>query len=158
LLAYLKQNWLALSSLVISVAAFILSYRKYKHDTGPVLVVQRGREGLEIENLGRGIAVGISAILLERTKRPSATLFVADVLKPDAKTTLSAGDYPQELLTEMAKAPVFSSFEDVVRLSSGEQIMYKGSQIATDNTRQRPGRTDHRRVAPPGQRRPRSTR
>ena len=31
----------------------------------------------------------------------------------------------------MATAPVVSSFEDVVRLSSGEQIMYKGSQIAS---------------------------
>jgi hypothetical protein len=130
-MAWVKQNWLALSSFVISVAAFVLSYRKYRHDTRPVLVVRRGQTGIEIENLGRGIAVGVSATLLERSKRPSATLHVQDVIKPDITATLSAGDYPEELRTEMEKAPFFVSYEQGLRLISGDPILYSPSQIAT---------------------------
>jgi hypothetical protein len=39
---WLKQNWLALSSLAISALAFTLAYRKFSHDTRPALILRCG--------------------------------------------------------------------------------------------------------------------
>ena len=74
LLLSLKQNWQAIatvSSVVISVLAFALSYKKFRHDTRPALIMRRISQGegqwwdaIEIENVGQSVAVGVSLTLV----------------------------------------------------------------------------------------------
>ncbi|HWQ53406.1 MAG TPA: hypothetical protein VN442_06960 [Bryobacteraceae bacterium] len=134
LLTWLKQNWSVLGnvgSAVLSISAFVLSYRKYKHDTRPVLVLRRAKGGFAIENFGRGIAAGVSVRLIERTRRPSAALYVEDLLKPDSRCLVSAGGYPEELVAEMERNSAYSSFEDVIRSLHGEQLKPTGEHVAS---------------------------
>lgn len=131
LVSWIKQNWLALSSIIIAMSAFVLAYMKYKHDTRPALVLRRSKGGFEIENLGQGIAVGVSLSLIERASRPSARLHVEDVLKPGAKSSVAGFDYPEDLLSEMETNHVYSSFDDCVRRSAGERIKPSGGTVGS---------------------------
>jgi len=67
MLSWLRQNWLALCSLSISVLAVILSYKKFKHDTRSALILTQG----EIENVGQVVLVDLTLNLVDRIRRPS---------------------------------------------------------------------------------------
>jgi hypothetical protein len=95
--SWLKQNWLALVSFVISVFAVVLSYKKFTYDTRPMLILRAASEGNEIENVGHAVAVNIMLTLIERVKRPSGTLSVPHTLRPGEKAIIGAFDWPKAL-------------------------------------------------------------
>jgi len=88
--SWLKQNWLALCSIIISACAFVLSYKRFKRDTRPILILMPGSEGIEIENVGQVVAVNVTLTLVETVKRPSGTLSVLHTLRPSEKSTIGA--------------------------------------------------------------------
>jgi hypothetical protein len=125
MLSWLRQNWLALCSLSISVLAFTLSYRKFRHDTRPALIVRHG----EIENVGRVVAVDVSMNLVERAKRPSGKLSVARILRPGEKSAIGAFDWPKALRVELEKNP--RSMEEIVSKAEGQEVQYSSKRVAS---------------------------
>lgn len=130
MLSWLQQNWLALCSFWISVLAFTLSYKKFKLDTRPALVLRRGSEGMEIENVGQVVAVGVTLTLIERVKRPSGRLSVADTLRPGEKSTVRAFDWPQALTPELERNTL-SPMEEFVRRADGHNVRPDSRRVAS---------------------------
>src|ERR1700687_2826917 len=100
---WLRQNWLALCSLCISILALTLSYNKFKHDTRPALILRRGFEGIEIENVGQAGAIVVTLNLVERIRRRSGKLHVGQILRPGEKSTIGAFDWPKSLTLELER-------------------------------------------------------
>jgi hypothetical protein len=125
MLSWLRQNWLALCSLSISVLALILSYKKFKHDTRPALILRHG----EIENVGQVVAVGVTVNLVERIKRPSGKMYVARILKPGEKSAIGASDWPKALTAELERNP--QSMEEIVLKMDGQEVKYDGKRVAS---------------------------
>jgi hypothetical protein len=72
--SWVKQNWVALGSAIVSACAFVLSFKKFKHDTRAILRPRIGSEGSEIENIGQVAALNVRLTLIEKIKRPSGGL------------------------------------------------------------------------------------
>jgi hypothetical protein len=125
MLSWLRQNWLALCGLSISVLALILSYKRFKHDTRPALIVSHS----EIENVGQVVAVGITLNLVERIKRPSGKLHVARILRPSEKSPIGASDWPKALTEELDRNP--GSMEEIVRKKDGQEVHHYGKRVAS---------------------------
>jgi len=130
MLSWLRQNWLALCSLSISVLALTLSYKKFKHDTRPALLLRSGFKGIEVENVGQVVAVGATLSLVERLKRPSGRVHVGDTLRPGEKSTVSAFDWPGALTAELERNTL-SSMEEFVLKSDGQEVRYDGRRVAS---------------------------
>lgn len=130
MLPWLQQNWLALCGFGISVLAFTLSYRRFKHDTRPALILRGGSEGTEIENVGQVVAVGVALTLVERVKRPSGKLGVADILRPGEKATVRAFDWPEAVAAELERNTL-SSTEEFVRRMDGQKVRPDGRRVAS---------------------------
>jgi hypothetical protein len=129
MLPWLQQHWMALLSFVISVLAFTLSYKKFKYDTRPALVLRRGSEGTEVENVGQVVAVGVTLTLVEKVKRPSGRLGVVDTLRPGDKSTVRAFDWPESLTTELARNTLESMDEFVLGMA-GKKVRPDGTKVA----------------------------
>ena len=130
MLTWLQHNWLALCSFSISVLAFTLSYKKFKQDTRPALILRRCSEGMEIENVGQVVAVGVTLNLVERVKRPSAKLRVGDTLRPGEKSVISAFDWPEALTVELERNTL-SSMEEFVRRMDGQEVRHDARRVAS---------------------------
>jgi hypothetical protein len=115
---------------MVSVLALTLSHKKFKHDTRPALVLRRGSEGAEIENVGPVVAVGITLTLLERTKRPSAALGVTDTLRPGDKSPVRAFDWPEAVAVEMNHNTLEPCPEWVLRMD-GHDVHPSGERVAS---------------------------
>ncbi len=129
LTALLKQNWMAPCSLIISALAFVLSYRRFKHDTRPKLILSAVPEGIEIENVGQVVAVNITLTLVERVKRPSGKLSVSHALRPGDKATVGASDWTDALTAELNRHTLEPMSEFVLR-SSGRAVRPAGARVA----------------------------
>lgn len=127
---WLQTNWLALSGFMVGVLALTLTYKKFKHDTRPALVLRRGSERLEIENVSRLVAVGITLTLLERTKRPSAALGVTDTLRPGEKSPVRAFDWPEAVAVEMGHNTL-EPFSEWVLKMDGHDVHPTGERVAS---------------------------
>jgi hypothetical protein len=130
MLPWLKQNWLALCSLVISVLAFVLAYKKFRHDTRPALILRRGSKGMELENIGPVVVYGITLTLIERVRRPSGRLSVVDTLRPGESSPISAFDLPEELTTEFERNTLLS-FEETMLMAEGQRIRPNARNVAS---------------------------
>jgi|SRR5882724_9487485 len=129
MLLWLQQNWLALCSFGISLLAFTLSYKKFKHDTRPALILRCGSE-MEIENVGQVVAVGVTLNLVERVRRPSGILHVGNTLRPGEKSTISAFDWPEALTVELEENTL-SSMEEMVLRMDGQQVRLDVRRVAS---------------------------
>jgi hypothetical protein len=129
MISWLQHNWLSLCSFGISVLALTLYYKKFKLDTRPALVLRRGSEGMEIENVGQVVAVGVTLTLVERVKRPSGRLSVADTLRPGEKSTVRAFDWPQALTAELERNTL-SPMEEFVRRADGQKVRPDSRRVA----------------------------
>lgn len=125
MLSWLQQNWLALFSLSISILALILSYKKFKHETQPALIVKHN----EVENAGRVVVVGLVLKLVERTKRPSGNMHVAKMLRPGEKSPISASHWTKALEAELGRNP--RSMEEIVLKLDGQSVQYDGARVAS---------------------------
>lgn len=121
---------------MISVLAFALSYKKFRHDTRPALIMRRISQGegqwwdaIEIENVGQSLAVGVSLTLVERTKRPSGRLHVGDVLKPGESTAVSAFDWPDALAEELDRNTLSPMAEFVLKMD-GRSVRPDSRRVA----------------------------
>jgi hypothetical protein len=83
----------------------------------------------EIENVGQVVAVGVTLNLVERTKRPSAELHVARVLRPREKSAIGASRWPKALTLELERNP--RSMEEIVSKIHGQQVEYDGKRVAS---------------------------
>ena len=132
MIPWLKQNWLALCGLVISAFAFILSYKKFRHDTRPALILRYRPQGqeVEIENVGQAMAVDVKLPLLERLRRPTATLLVYDTLRPNEKKPISASNWPDALEIDVDKNTLLPLDESVRMIPDGQSVRPKGIRVA----------------------------
>lgn len=128
--SFVKQNWLALCSLAMSLAAVSLSYVKLRRETRPLLHVRMIAGRAEIENLGPVTAVNISLRLIERVRRPSGKLSVTEILRPGEKAAVSAYDYP-EAVKEGFTQNCGLSFEAVISELAGEDVKIPSDRIAS---------------------------
>jgi hypothetical protein len=121
---------MALCSFGISVLAFTLSYKKFKHDTRPALVLRRGSGKMEIENVGQVVAVGVTLTLVERVQRPSARLGVADTLRRGEKSTVCVFDWPEAVIVELNQNTLEPFSEHVLRMD-GQDVRPRGERVAS---------------------------
>jgi hypothetical protein len=128
--SWLKQNWLALSSFIISAFAFVLSYKKFKHDTRPILIPTPGPEGVEIENVGQVVAVNVTLTLVETVRRPSGILSVDHILRPGEKSAVSAFNWPDALTVELNSKVLEPMSEFVLRMD-GQDVRPNGARVAS---------------------------
>jgi hypothetical protein len=126
---WLKQNWLALFSFVISVFAAVLSYKKFAHDTRPMLILRSASEGNEIENVGQAVAVNIRLALVERAKRSSGVLSVPHTLRPGERSTIGAFDWPEALTVGLNQGTLEPMSEWVLRMD-GRTVHPTGARVA----------------------------
>lgn len=126
---WLQHNWLALCSFVVSASAFAISYKKYKHDTRPRLIIRQGPAGLLVENVGAATAVWVSLRILQRTKRASSRLHVEDVLKVGESSEILAFDYPDDVRVEVLQNTL-GSMEEFVLLQAGQDVQPTGGRVA----------------------------
>jgi len=116
--AFLRQNWLAIGSLVVSVFAVWLSYIKLRRESRPILHVHASPGTVEIENIGTVAAVDVTATLLEPRMRASGRLTVDNVLRAQGgKGKISAWDWPKELEQEIRENRLLSFEDTILRLS-----------------------------------------
>ena len=119
---WLKQNVVALSSFIVTGCALVLSFKRFKHDTRPKLILTSGSEGIEVENVGQTTAVNITLTLVERVRRPSGKLSVpTDALRPGEKSTIVAFDWPDTL--EVPGNEILDMSEWVLRMD-GRKVPY----------------------------------
>jgi hypothetical protein len=126
---WLKQNWLALLSFLLSAFAVVLSYRKFTHDTRPTLLLRTSSGGNEIENVGQAVAVNIKLTLVERVKRPSGTLVAPDTLRPGERSIISALDWPEALTADLNQETLEPMSEWVLRMD-GRKVHPNGARVA----------------------------
>lgn len=111
---------------------------EFSYETRPALIVRRGSNGFEIENVGQTTAVGITLNLVERAARPTGKLHVGGILRPAETSGIFATDWPEELKPELAERP--ASFEERIRRLHGEEVQqYDGERVAS-HLLTRPGR------------------
>jgi hypothetical protein len=131
MLTFLRQSWLAIGSMMVSLFAVWLSYIKLRRESRPILHVRGSSGKVEIENIGPVAAVDVTVTLLEPTKRPSGRLVVENMLRaPGGKATISAWDWPKELEAEIRQNQLLSLEDEILRLEGKE------SPIPTDRVAQ----------------------
>jgi hypothetical protein len=119
--AFLRLNWLALGSLLISLFAVWLSYARLRRESRPILHIYFAGK-LTIENVGSAAAVDLTAKLLEPRRRSSGKLMLfGSVLRAQGgKANVSAWDWPKELEAEIRKNRLLSVEDTIMRLHGEE--------------------------------------